>query len=226
MADKRTHALDPQLVPTESLRIGVDDSSFTEEKTLSLEQINETTRDGAGLQSDGTYDTPSGSNYIDTASDIHDATMKLDTQVKSVSDDTVTNANDIASLESEMDSRIKRKSVTVPSSSLLADLTSGIVLLSKVTGKIIDVLSITAKISYNTTAYTSGDPVYIQMATSNNPTFELPSGLVTDTADSTYKCNAQDDADLISGADVILISDSNLNTGDSPITLYILYREI
>ena len=54
------------------------------------------TQTGAGLDTDGSYIQPSGSNYIDTAVSLADADSKLDAQIKTNADNISQNASDIS----------------------------------------------------------------------------------------------------------------------------------
>lgn len=42
---------------------------------------------GTGLQTDGNYDQPTESNYLNDATSLHDANLKLDVQIKTIADD-------------------------------------------------------------------------------------------------------------------------------------------
>jgi len=61
------------------------------------------TQTGAGLDADGNYVQPSGSNYLDTATSLANADELLDTQVKTNADAIATNATSITTLGGELD---------------------------------------------------------------------------------------------------------------------------
>lgn len=71
-----------------SLRLALN-KMFTEIYLLlsKLPDITENT----GLDSDNLYDTPVNSNYLKTAKSIHDATLKLDTQLKKITGENLDN---------------------------------------------------------------------------------------------------------------------------------------
>jgi len=84
-------ALDALLNSVDQVMQDVDDVTGGSGTSLSgLQTELDTTQTGAGLGGDGQYQQPSGSNYLDSATSLHDADGKLDTAVK-------TNADAIAS---------------------------------------------------------------------------------------------------------------------------------
>jgi len=75
-------ALDVLLNNVDQVMQDVDDVTGGSGTSLSgLQTELDTTQTGAGLASDGQYQQPSGSNYLDSATSLHDADSKLDTAV-------------------------------------------------------------------------------------------------------------------------------------------------
>jgi hypothetical protein len=73
-----------------------------EAKDASLQQELNTTQAGAGLETDGSYASPTGSNYLNTAQSLKDADYVLDAALKAVSDRVDVSAGDIAGLTTDM----------------------------------------------------------------------------------------------------------------------------
>lgn len=64
------------------------------------------TQGGAGLNTDGTYAQPSGTNYIDASTSLANADALLDAQVGTNAGNISTNATDISNLQSDLADRV------------------------------------------------------------------------------------------------------------------------
>jgi hypothetical protein len=222
MADKRLKDLTAQATISDDLLVEVDDAAFSESKNVTVEQINEDTRAGAGLDTDGSYAGHSGSNYLDAATDLHNADELLDAQVKSNADDIATNADDIADLEAA----IQHATVTIISADVIRMDTAQELIAAPSSGYI-DVISIVVKNNYNSAPYTGGDTLKIISATTETAhIFETGSDIFTAEAALVKKLTPVENGKLNSREGIYAIVDNAPASGDSSFTFYITYRNI
>lgn len=112
------NALDTQLKSTQ------DDLDTLETTVSGLGGNNQAEVDAieasVGINSDGSYTAPSGTNYIDSAASVRDEIVKLDTQVKNRADSIATNVSDIATNTSNIALKADSSTVSAISSELTA----------------------------------------------------------------------------------------------------------
>ena len=80
--------------------------STVESRADSMDSLVAANQTATGIASDGSYVPSAGSNYIATATSVHDATIKLDTSLKAVSDALDTETSRATAAETAIDTRL------------------------------------------------------------------------------------------------------------------------
>ncbi len=95
--------LDGKITTEATARQNADNA--LDSRTTVLETEMSATQLSAGVNADGTYATPSGTNYIDLSTSLSDADKKLDAAIKTVDN---TRNSGITNLQSQLDAEIAR----------------------------------------------------------------------------------------------------------------------
>ena len=103
LRDNADVVLDGKISTEENARQVADNA--LDSRTTVLETEMSATQTASGLNADGTYAAPSGTNYIDLSTSLSDADKKLDAAIKAV--DNTRNSN-LTNLQSQIDAEVAR----------------------------------------------------------------------------------------------------------------------